>query len=159
MPKLNKNQQQAVEGAESKAFSALPEGRYLATLKDVKVMPGGENGPYWSWEYSDLIGLSGDVEVGKKAPGRQWVNTSLTEASAWKMKEVFDAHGYTVDSDTDEMVGEKVVLVISQNVIERGKRKGEIGNNVDRVVAPDEDDLAVADGALVGAGAGKSDQF
>lgn len=153
MPKLPKDKARQVAETESSGFSALDEGRYLAALSDVKVMPGGENGPYWSWEFKDLI----NTETGRKAPGRQWVNTSLSDKAAWKMKEVFDAFGYTTDSDTDEMIGEKVVLVISQNIIERGKRKGETGNNVDRVVEPTEDDLAVAEGALVGAGAGGSE--
>lgn len=143
MPKMSKAKAKAVAKAESSGFEPLPEGRYVGTLKQViaekngQPLIGAESGePYWQWEFEKVTSL----EDGKTYPGRQFVITSLSDSADWKMKEVFDAFGYEYDSDTDEMIGEKVILVISQRPIGKGPRKGEIGNQVDRVLPYDEDE-------------------
>lgn len=125
MPKLDPEQRKTAEEAEGGSFLLEP-GRYVGTLKSVEVKKGNE-APYWSWTFGDIVSL----ETGEKHPGSQWVNTSLSEKAAWKVKEMFDAFGYTLDSDTDEMVGDQAVLVVSQRVIEKGARAGQLGNNVD----------------------------
>jgi hypothetical protein len=134
MPKLNKKQQQTVDKAEGGTFEPLPAGRYVATLQKVEVKPGNV-ADQWSWEFGNIV----DTE-GQKRPGRQWVNTSLSEKAAWKMKEVFEALGYSLDSDTDEMIGEKAVLHLKVEIAERGARQGEKVNRVDRVAPYDEDE-------------------
>lgn len=126
MPKLPKKVAERVAEAEASSFEAFPEGVYIGTLKDVEVREG-QKGPYWSWKFGDITDTKG-----KTYPGHLWVNTSLSENADWKMKEMYDAFGYSTDSDTDEMIGEKIKLAVSQRVIERGSRQGEIGNNVDR---------------------------
>jgi hypothetical protein len=149
MPKLSKAKQKTVAKAESTGFQPLPEGKYIGALKAVVTEKNGEPlsgdaGPYWQWEFDHIT----DLQEEDTFPGRQFVITSLSDESDWKMKEVFDAFGYALDSDTDEMVGEKVILVVSQRVIEKGKRKGEMGNNVDRVMPLEsggEADWAAAD--------------
>jgi hypothetical protein len=128
MPKLNKEQAQATSEAES-AFGPLEEGVYLGTLSEVTVGKG-EKGPYWSWRFSDLI----NTETDEKAPGSVWVNTSLTAEAQWKLKEVFDAFEVVPDTDTDELLGQQVQLVVSQREIERGARMGQVGNQVDAVL-------------------------
>ena len=128
-PQLPQDQAKQTEDAESKSFEALPEGLYLGTLMDVEVRQGGK-GDYWSWRFSDLIAVEDD----KTYPGSQWVNTSLTPESAWKLKETFEAFNASADTDTDELLGKQCWLVISQRVIERGARMGEMGNNVDRLM-------------------------
>lgn len=154
MPKLPKKAAKATAETESQSFDALPVGTYIGTLEQVTTHDGraiasspadvdqfgeGEKIPYWKWQFKDITGRSGeDVEPGKTYPGKLWVQTSLGENSRWKMKEVFDAFGYTTDTDTDEMCGEKVVLVVTQRTIEGGPRKGEIGNNVDNLLPYDE---------------------
>lgn len=133
MPKLNKQQQERTEAAESTGF-LLPEGRYLARLAKDVTEGSGQAGPKWDWEFDSLRD-----EDGKRWPGRQWVTTSLSEKSAWKMKEVFEAFGYDLSSDTSEMVGEWVVLHVGQQVAQQGKRKGETVNFVRTVAAYDPD--------------------
>lgn len=136
MPKLSKAKQKSVGKAESGGFQALPDGMYVGTLKAVVTERGGKPlegaaGPYWQWEFDKIRSLDDETET---FPGRQFVITSLSDESDWKMKEVFEAFGYSLDSDTDEMIGEDVILVVSQRVIEKGKRKGQKGNNVDQVL-------------------------
>jgi hypothetical protein len=153
MAKLNKNSAKEVESAAS-GFDPLPDGAYHFILKDVDPSREGKAGPYWSWEFECVE--TGVVEVAvRDANGqetgktkemalkgrRQWNNTSLSQA--WSLKQTFDAFGVPADTDTDELLGTKPVkLVISQRVIQEGNRKGELTNNVDRVMPPDEDFLA-----------------
>lgn len=139
MPKLPQEEAAAVDEQEVQSFEALPEGIYLASLIEVEVRPGNV-ADYWSWSFGDLVLM--DVEPPKPYPGRQWVNTSLSENARWKMKEVFEAFGVSPDTDTDELIGEPVRLVVTQRVIEKGAKMGQLGNNVDAVLPaePDEDD-------------------
>lgn len=138
LAKLPKKIAKAVDEAESIAFEALAPGVYSGRLKDVKTDGKGAAGPYWTWEFDELQDADGD-----KVSGRLWVNTSLSENALWKLKEVFSAFGESPDTDTDELIGHRVRLVVSQRVIEKGARKGDMGNNVDQVLSLDSD--AVAD--------------
>ena len=125
MPKLPQAKAEAVAETESQDFSPLPAGTYVSRLDSVEVKEG-KAAPYWSWAFT----VTDEECTGRKL----WVNTSLSEKALWKLKEVFDAFGYTADSDTDEMVGEEVRLVVSQRIIEGGARAGQTGNNVDMVL-------------------------
>lgn len=141
MPKLSKAKQKSVAKAESTGFKALEPGQYLGTLKQVVTQKDGKPlegaaGPYWQWEFDSIRSLDEEETF----PGRQFVITSLSDESDWKMKEVFEAFGYELDSDTDEMVGETVILQVSQRVIEKGARKGQTGNNVDRLLPLGDDE-------------------
>lgn len=129
MPKLPKATAKAVGEAESSSFDPLPEGPYVAKLTGVEVREG-QKGPYWSWEFSV-------VEPDDHENRKLWTNTSLSDSAAWKLKEVFEAFGVAADTDTDELIGQVVKLAVTQRVIEQGARAGDIGNNVDRVMAYD----------------------
>lgn len=141
MPKLSKGKQKSVAKAEGGGFEVLPEGRYKGQLKrciadkDGRPLEGAA-GPYWQWEFENVTSLDGS---GKVWPGRQFVITSLSDNADFKMREVFDAFGFSYDSDTDEMIGEWIILVVSQRPIGAGPRKGEIGNQVDKCLPLNED--------------------
>jgi len=138
MPKLDRNTATTVNTTEgSSDFEPLPAGVYTARLMEVNVKEG-RTAPYWSWTFEIL-----EPDFLNR---RMWVNTSLSPAAAWKMKEVFDAFGADAGTDTDELCGQAVRLTVTQRVIETGNKKGEIGNNVDRVSAAaptttDDDDI------------------
>lgn len=129
MARLPKKTAERVNAAESQDFSALPAGKYLAQLRDVDTTKEGAKGPYWSWEF--------EVIEGDHTNRRLWVNTSLSENADWKMKEVFNGLGHDATSDTDDMIGEKCWLVVSERIIEQGARAGQKGNNVDQVLVYD----------------------
>lgn len=131
MAKLPKKVAERVNSAETQDFSALPVGTYTGKLVNVDTSKSGDAGPYWSWEFD----ITDDGFEGRKL----WVNTSLSEKADWKMKEVFNAFGHDAESDTDELIGESITLVVSQTVIERGNRKGQMGNNVDQCLPLGED--------------------
>ena len=128
MPQLSKTTAGAVAEATG-SFEPLEDGVYHARLVNVEVKPGAA-GPYWAWEY--------DVTDQPYVNRKLWNNTSLSEAALWKLKESFDAYGVETDSDTDELIGQIVKLVVSSRVIQQGARKGETANQIDRVIAADE---------------------
>jgi hypothetical protein len=133
MPKLAKKIQKAAEAAEVRDADyslPLPAGRYIAQLEEVEVKEG-EKGDYWQWAFK-LVGEEGQ---GRK----QWVYTSMADNAAWKLKEVFTAFGYSLDSDTDEMIGEKVLLTITVGTQQTGDNKGAKVNRVAKVLPLDDD--------------------
>lgn len=155
MAKLNKKMQDEVKNAAT-GFAPMAEGVYHFMLKDVDPTREGGAGPYWSWEFEcveqepqpilvlDAEGKSdGSTELKSVRGRKQWNNTSLSQA--WSLKQTFDAFGVSSDTDTDDVIGKVVKLVLSVRTIEQGNRKGELTNNVDRVLPPDPEVLAEHD--------------
>lgn len=140
MPRLNKQQAKKAEQAETGQFDALKAGTYLCQLKEVEVKPGKDGTPGWNWKW--------EVGPDQDHAGRYlWVYTAIKDDAFWKMKEIFDALGFSTDSDTDELVGEWANLIVTQRIIESGPRRGQPGNNVDRILPADESEVsAVAAG-------------
>jgi hypothetical protein len=140
MPQLPKKKARQVENAAS-GFELLPDGIYRAmlvsvTAKDGKPPPQGK-GPYWSWEFKV-------TEEG--APARRlWLNTSLSDEAAWKMKEAFDAFGVPADTHTDELEGEEARLVVGSRTIATGPRRGEPDNQIEQVLPLLDEGIAASD--------------
>ena len=150
MPKLTMAAAMAVDSAEAAGgFPLLDEGRYAAQLMKVEQKDGKEF-PYWVWEFSNV-----HDEEGTSYAGRLWNNTSLSPKSAGFLKAVFEAFGYTTDSDTDEMVGEFVVVHVIQEVIPTGQRAGQKTNRIQRFAEfdPNEWDFDPADFPVKGSDA------
>ena len=148
MPKLTSDKAQAVESAED-GFKPVPEGTYILQLvEDVDVREGGK-GTYWRWTFEIPKSHKIDGEdVPQEYAGRKfWTNTSLSEAAYFKLKEVFKAFGVPTDTDTAELVGCRVKALIVTRTIQQGQRKGELGNEIDRLLpldyVPTEDNAAV----------------
>lgn len=130
-------------------YSLIEPGRYFATLSNVEVREG-KYGPQWNCEFHEIT-----TADGKRIPGRQWYNLNLPvdghmhpayqngedkwekfqEVNRSRLKQFFDAFGYTSDSDTDEMVGEKAAIDIEIRTIQNGPRTGEQVNSVKAVWA------------------------
>jgi hypothetical protein len=126
MPKLNAQIASKVEAQETQNYEALPADTYTVRLLSVDPKESANGNPAWSWTY--------EVVEGDHKGRRLWDYTSLVDAALWRVKAVFDAFGTPPDTDTDELLGKQVRLVVSQRVIPTGKRQGEIGNQIDRVL-------------------------
>ena len=144
MPKLDSTVAEQVNQAES-GSALIEEGMYEmvlisveATGKDGKPLVGSA-GPYWKW----ALAFPEDAE--RYAKRRQWVNTSLSADSAWKMKEHFDAFGVSADTDTDDLVGKRCLVHIGSRIITSGDKAGDTVNTVKK--------LAPLDGVSAGASA------
>lgn len=159
MPKLGKKQAQSVAEQEVKDFTAIPPGRYVLALREVTVSdkPGESGAHYWNWEFEvvepEVVRDPETKEDVKVVNRRLWTRTSLADSAEWKLKQVFDAFGYTPDSDTDEMVSEKVVAYVARVPQEKGQRQGQLVNEIDRLAPYDESEEREA------AEADEGDQF
>lgn len=138
MPKLPKNiQKEAADANDDGDFKLLPDGRYKGTLTQVEVKPGEETPSgfdSWNCEFSKIQDPSGKVY-----PGRLWDNVSLSPKSRWKVKQFYNAMGYSLDSDTDEMIGDECVLVVGHEIAKQGKNAGKLRNVVNRLAPLDDD--------------------
>jgi hypothetical protein len=146
MPKLPKNIQKAAEEAEvSGGFEALEAGTYLLKVREIDVTSKTKAGdPKWVFQFDVVDGPEELDEEDRVSRGRLFEHCALTEAAAWKMKQIFSALGFTLDSDADEMVGEPVRAVVTQSAIQEGNRKGTMGNNIVSYLEADPDDPRLA---------------
>lgn len=169
MPKLTEAQAEKVQASEAvQGGFLLDPGRYAARLRACETKPPGEGKEHeqWEWQFEAL-----HDEAGKQKPGRQWHYTSLSPDAAGFLKAVFEAFGYTADSDTDELLGEWVVLYLDQEIQQKGKNAGKMRNVISRFAEfdPDEWDFdtsavvvkeRVATGVAAGSnGGGAKDDF
>jgi hypothetical protein len=169
MPKLAAKDRKKVEKAEATTggFEPIKPGKYIAELHEVEAKVSNNGNPMWVAEFHEIHDLDGE-----KVPGRQWYQMMLPTtdtppdgytpggkekdpAKAWKMyqdlcsgriKAFFEAFGYTPDSDTDEMIGERVVLQIAVRTIQNGPKAGEQGNEVKNIFPLDSVDFEDAEG-------------
>lgn len=156
MPKLEKKLAKQVEKtAPTHGFALLTPGKYFGTLAAVTVETDRNDTTVWACEFKDLF----QVESREPASGRQWLRIShpnddvpegkdpkkwatAQELNAGRLAAFFEAFGYTPDSDTDEMIGEKAILTIGIRTIQQGARTGEKVNDVKDIEAIPEDEEA-----------------
>jgi hypothetical protein len=134
MPKLPADKAKEVENAESTGGLMEP-GIYVMRLVSVD-SEDGPRGVYWKWTFK----VPEDTHEEHAKPYRnwnQWLNTSMSEKAAWKLKEVFDAFGVPTTTDTDDLVGRLVRVEVQQSTIQSGSRQGEMGNKVASVMPLD----------------------
>lgn len=168
MPKLDKKMAKAVNEAEvpESGFTAWPNGKYIAALSEVETRFSQAGNEMWNVVFENCTDLDGEEMPGKQftnlvlpgddkkipedyEPSKSAQKRKLSREEAWKqrnaflrgkIKEFFLAFGYSEDSSTDEMIGERCVIKVSQTTIQQGKRKGETGNQVDAFLSLDEVD-------------------
>ena len=130
--KLPTDYQEAM-GEERPAFEALDDGYYLAEVESIKLSDKPGPSGYHSWVIVWRI-----LAPRASAKLTVWDRRSLSPKASFKMRDLYDALGYEYDSDSDELIGEKAVLEIIQEEIEKGPRKGEMGNSVENTYAADD---------------------
>jgi hypothetical protein len=102
----------------------LAPGVYTGVLLRVEENRNQHGGWWWDWTF--------EVEGEER---RLHFYASLRDENdygLWKLNLVFSAFGVSTESDTDDMVGKTVRLVVSQR--EDKYRGGELDNRVDRVL-------------------------
>ncbi len=120
---------QDTTGVQDQEFAPMPVGIYHGRLMDVDTSRSGPAGPYWTFQY-DIV-----------TPGfenrKLWDNVSLSEKAAFKRKQVWEAFGVPLDTDTDDMCGSVVKLQVTHRTIQSGAREGEIAEQIGRVSPAD----------------------
>lgn len=163
MPKLAPKRAAEVKkaGEVGNKFSLLEEGRYLARLIDVESgtskpkPPATEGKPMWTWKFETiqfLDGASDGSHEGKEL--RYW--TVIVDEQLWDLDKMFAAFDAEPDTDTDDLINDKVVLMVIQEVIRGGKRAGQMGNTISEVL-PLKDASKVSEFETVPAGSGKAE--
>lgn len=170
MPKLAAKDRKKVEKAEAVTgeFPVWPAGKYIAELTEVEAKASAAGNPMWVAEFQNFTNSEGEV-----MPGRQWYNLNLPTSDTppdgyekgeekWlqyqglcsgRIKAFFEAFGYTVDSDTDEMIGDRVVVQIGIRTIQKGEKAGQQTNTINAVHPLDSVDFDGAEGE------GSDDEF
>ncbi len=114
--------------------SLLPEGWYVASLMEVKDI-GGAN-KRWDWVFTDFREFDmATEEIGAGRAGRAWWTTTDTPESVSKVKATFHAFDATLDTNTDELLGEQVLIYLDQHVANQGKMKGKTVNGMSAIRA------------------------
>lgn len=146
MPKLpSEAAKKAKAAAESGGREPLEPGDYEVRLTSVKATTSSNQNPMWVWEFEVLD----EPYRGR----RLWQNTVLTEKAMWKVGQTFEAFGRDADTDTDEIIGERVIATVVQRTITAGARAGQIGNDISDL-SPIDGDSGSAEPATAGASAG-----
>lgn len=170
MPKLSAAQVKKVEKAEpvtGSGFAPHSPGDYTFALKSVEAKQSAAGNPMWAIEFDKGQTLEGD-----ELPGRQFYNLNFPTGpkpsatfkpelsenerlDRWtkyqtrltgQIHAFFLAFGYTADSDTDEMLGERCIVTLGVETAQKGKRAGTPQNTVDGL-KPIDGDVAGAAGA------------
>ncbi len=127
MPKMNKTNAKAASDAadEGGSFEPMLDGRYICKLVECEAKEG-KTAPYWSWQYE--VNEEGEF-LGRKL----WDNTSLSEKALWRVGQVFAAFEVPADTDTDELIGREVAIIVGHETAQAGKRQGQLVNVVVRL--------------------------
>ena len=130
MPKMNKGQAKGLEAPSR--FEPIDDGVYHGRLREVTAAVGKDSGKsYWKWEF--------EVVEEPYINRRLWKNTPTEGAGSSMTSEIFEAFGASPDTDTDELCGNVIKLVVSTKTIQGGSRKGELGNEITRTAPGDND--------------------
>lgn len=139
--KLDDEYQQAMNESDNRPagedteFEVLPEGYYLCEVDSIKLSDKAGPSGYKQWVVVWRV-------VRPKASAKRtiWDRRSLSPKAAFKMRELFDALGYEYGSDSDELVGERAVVEIEHQEIERGPRTGQLSENVVALYSSEDED-------------------
>lgn len=139
MPQLDPNTQQRAEeakpwGDEPMGGGLLPEGWYIAELIDVEDK-GGDN-RRWDWTFSRLREYDlPNRKVGESRAGRCWWTTTDTPESVGKINATFAAFDAPLTEDTNNLLGEEVLVYLAIEIARKGKRQGEERNAMTAIKA------------------------
>lgn len=169
MPKLAKKMAAKTDKAKpvNGGFEPLPPGKYIATLSKCEAKLSSAGNPMWSIEFDNIVNLDGEKQPGRQfynlnlpttddAPANYTANGKVAAGSAeaqtkWeqyqglchgRLKAFFEAFGYDADSDTDEMIGEQIIIQLGIGTINKGPKMGQSTNQVNGLFTLDSVDGA-----------------
>lgn len=131
MPKLSSDRAKDVRkaGQEGSKFVLLPEGRYVVKLIEVESKDSRKGDPMWVWHFETVKFLDGETTPATTGKTQRY-HTVLTDKALWNLDKVFESFEVEPDTDTDELIGERIVVYINQELITSGKAEGKLGNNI-----------------------------
>jgi hypothetical protein len=131
MPQLSKvDAAEAVKQAEDSEnrFEPVPEGMYIGQLTEVDV--SDKEGPsgfhYWTWDFKIM-------DEGYEGKTVRYIS-SLSPKARFSFGLAFAAFGVPADTHTDELIGRRVLLNVSQQIAASGVRQGKPVNRVEEIL-------------------------
>jgi len=144
MPTLRGDVREAAEAAADGQWQdpiggLLAEGWYVVSLMEVKDI-GGEN-DRWDWVFYNFRSYDmATGEIGGVRAGRTWWTTTNTPDSIAKLKATFHAFDAELDTNTNELLEEDVLIYLDQHVARQGKMKDQTVNGATAIRAlPDKE--------------------
>lgn len=127
MPKLPKERQDGANAQEPQGeYKPIKPGKYVMRLTEVEE---GETGPdstnpgtpKWVWKLQVDKDYHPELRKGGPWSTSFFEHVPITEKMDWKMRQLFEAFGYTVDSDTDEIIEDADARCVA--IVGRGKNR------------------------------------
>lgn len=149
MPQLNSTKAAEVRraGEENARFGgAMPEGKYRVKLTEVTAGQSKSSGnPMWTWQFEVVefldkhtLDVDGETKAEREKAQDEYSQalaereiryyTTISDKTLWDLDRVFAAFEAEPDTDTDDLIGDNIVVYIGQEIIGAGKRKGQMGN-------------------------------
>jgi hypothetical protein len=148
MPKLNSTKAAEVKKAgEEGAFPLFPLGMTRMKLVDVTTGNARSGAPMWTWELRYLEHLEPNEEhpdPTKYADKTFRYFTVVQDNTLWDLDRVFAAFDAEPDTDTDDLLGDDLVVVFDQSIATGGRAKGEMQSEIVKFYTL-KDGLAAAD--------------
>lgn len=134
MPKLTGTKAAEVKKAgEEGAFPLFPIGLTRLKLRDVTTGKSRGGDPQWTWDFGYVEHLEPTDEhpdttkyAGKSV--KYW--TTIKDDTLWDVDRVFAAFDAEPDTDTDELIGEEIVVAIDQSLARGGRNRGEMQSEI-----------------------------
>lgn len=129
MPKLSGENAKKVAEVEDSGgggqYGPIPEGKYRARLLEVESAKTQKGAPKWVWKF--------EVSDPAEYAGRWlWEHTAIQDSTMWKIRQVFDAFGVAADTDTDDLIGSAIDVMVKIETAQAGKMKGKEVNTIDQ---------------------------
>lgn len=108
-------------------FEPIEDGVYVGLFDEDVEVKVGPAGPYWLWKF---LVLEEDNPGLTRKKVTLYHRTSLSKKATFKLHETFAAFGVSANTDTEDLVGQKIRVHVVQKVAEQGKYEGEIVNDL-----------------------------
>lgn len=127
MPKLSSENAKKVAEVEDNGgggnYGPIPEGKYRVRLLEVESAKTAKGAPKWVWKFET-------TDPAENSGRWLWEHTAIQDSTMWKVRQVFDAFGVPADTDTDDLIGNSIDVMVGVEIAGAGKMKGKEVNTI-----------------------------
>ena len=135
MPKLSGENAKKVAEVEDNGgggqYGPIPEGKCRVRLLEVESAKTAKGAPKWVWKFET-------TDPAEHAGRWLWEHTAIQDSTMWKIRQVFDAFGVPADTDTDDLIGSTIDVMVKVEIAQAGKMKGKEVNTIDQFLPASE---------------------
>lgn len=135
--KLNKTvaaqARKAAEENKATPRGPMPEGTYELRVADIKNGTSSTGNAMWVWEFRVTAAEGQEDYKNRKLTER----TALTESALWKLANIFEGLGVPLETDSDDLIGLKLMAYVGTEEGRGEKNAGKVFNNIEYFVTPE----------------------